>query len=151
MNIRRILFFVTPLLGSFILFQGCTPGSTEKKSSTKFKQYYIKGESLYLKHCSNCHQKNGTGLGLLYPPLNRSDYMDANIPAVVCLIRHGIQGEIIVNGKSFNKEMPGIPQLTDLEIAQVSTYIYNTWTHQHGILEVKEVSQILKDCAGTKQ
>ena len=33
-------------------------------SSPKFEQYYVQGEQLYLKNCSNCHQKTGTGLGL---------------------------------------------------------------------------------------
>lgn len=65
---------------------------------------------------------------------------------VICLIKNGIQGEIIVNGKSYNKPMPPLPRLTDLEIAEIATYIYNTWTHQDGLIEVKEVSRTLSQC-----
>jgi mono/diheme cytochrome c family protein len=117
-----------------------------KASSAKFSQYYNQGEQLYLKHCSNCHQKDGSGLGRVYPPLNRSDYMENKFEAVICLIRHGKSGEIFVNGKQFNQPMPGIPAITDLEVAQLATYIYNTWTHERGIIEVKDASKILKDC-----
>jgi cytochrome c551 len=116
-----------------------------KDRSTKFTQYYVKGEQLYLTNCSNCHQKNGMGLGLLFPPLNQSDYLQKT-DEVICLMRHGKNGEIIVNGKSFNKEMKGIPSLTDLEIAEIATYIYNTWGQERGIVDVKEVSEILSRC-----
>jgi cytochrome c551 len=132
----------------FILIFTLTHCSTsnDKDSSPKFRQYYNQGETLYEKNCSNCHQKNGAGLGLVYPPLATSDYMKKNFKDVICLIRNGKKGELIVNGKTFNQPMPGIPTLTDLEIAEIATYIYNTWSHQHGIIEVKEVSQLLKAC-----
>src|SRR5690606_10660720 len=120
--------------------------SSDKTSGTKYKQYYIKGESLYTVHCSNCHQKDGSGLGLLYPPLNQSDYMASNKQKVICIIRNGLQGEIKVNGKVYNKVMPPIPSLSDIEVAQIATYIYNTWTHQEGLMEVKDVSAVLQNC-----
>lgn len=125
----------------FLLFTCNT--KTEKQetdSSTKFQQYFVRGEKLYLQHCSNCHQKNGTGLGLVYPPLNKSDYIDKNTEAVICLIRFGIKGELIVNGKSYNQAMPGIPTLGDLEIAEIATYIFNSWEHKKGMITVQDVA-----------
>lgn len=115
-------------------------------SSTKFQQYFIKGEELYIKHCSNCHQKTGTGLGLLYPPLNKSDFMDNHLEEVLCLMKYGREGELIVNGKSYNKKMPGIPLLTDLEVAEIATYIYNQWDHQRGLIDVKDAASVLSKC-----
>ena len=115
-------------------------------ASPKFRQYYVHGEKLYLKHCSNCHQKDGTGLGRVYPPLNQSDFMERNFGEVVCLIRHGASGEMIVNGKEYNQRMPAMPALTDLEIAEITTYIYNTWSHDKGIVEVNTVSEMLSAC-----
>ena len=115
-------------------------------TSTKFDQYFIQGEQLYLSHCSNCHQKNGRGLGLIYPPLDTSDYMQNHFEEVLCLMRSGKSGELIVNGKNFNQPMPGIPTLTDLEIAEIATYIYNSWSHDKGIVDVKMASQVLSAC-----
>lgn len=134
-----------------ILLAACTskgnkPEQPEKDSSVKFTQYYVQGEELYLQHCSNCHQKNGSGLMLLYPPLDSSDFMDNHFDKVICLMKHGIKGELIVNGKNFNKEMKGIPSLSDLEIAEIATYIYNTWEHQRGLIEVQHVSATLQNC-----
>lgn len=106
---------------------------------------------MYAIHCSNCHQKTGKGLGLLYPPLDRSDYMDQHLPEVICLIKNGKRGELMVNGEKYNQPMPGIPTLTDLEIAEIATFIYNSWTHEQGIIEVKQVAKILEECGENNQ
>ena len=106
----------------------------------------MQGEHLYIKNCSNCHQKTGTGLGLVYPPLNTSDYLEHNFEEVICLIKNGKKGVLLVNGKSYNQAMPAIPSLTDLEVAEIATYIYNTWKNEKGLVEVQEVSKILSLC-----
>lgn len=141
-SVNRKTFFLCLFLGAFSLYVQCTGGG----HSPKFTQYYNRGEMLYEQHCSNCHQADGTGLGRVFPPLNKSDYMENNFEDVICLIRYGKTGEIMVNGIEFNQPMLGIPSLTDLEIAQIATYIYNTWEHQRGMVEVKEVTPILKNC-----
>ena len=121
-------------------------GKAGKPESVKFQQYYVQGEQLYLKNCSNCHQKSGEGLGLLYPPVSKSDYMDANIEKVFCLMKYGINEKITVNGREYNKAMPGVPALTELEIAEIATYIYNTWQHNKGLIETSEVQKAIEAC-----
>ena len=128
------------VIGSFIL------SACGNNASPKYNQYYVQGEKLYIKHCSNCHQDDGSGLGRLYPPLNRSDYMNNYFDEVLCLIRYGMTGELVVNGEHFNQPMPGNPALSDLEIAEIATYIYNSWTHEQGIIEVRKVTEVLSKC-----
>jgi cytochrome c551 len=132
-----------------LLLSACSKptDSTPPDRSIKVQQYYVQGEQLYVKHCSNCHQKDGRGLGLLYPPLNKSDYMEKNFEAVICLMKFGVQGEIEVNGKKFNKEMKGISSLSDIEVAEIATYIYNSWEHKRDSIEIQEVSRLLYNCA----
>jgi mono/diheme cytochrome c family protein len=115
-------------------------------NSNKFTNYFRQGEQLYAQHCSNCHQADGSGLGRLYPPLKQSDYMNNNFEQVLCLMRNGIQGELTVNGVPYNQPMPGVPTLTDLEIAEIATYIYNAWDNERGLVEVKEAERILNTC-----
>lgn len=139
-------FFLSLTL--LLTVSGCSTKkeSSENSPSTKFEQYYVQGEQLYLKNCSNCHQQEGTGLGLLYPPLNTSDYLQDNFEEVICLIRYGKKGELTVNGKSFNMEMPGIPTLTDLEVAEIATFVYNSWNNERGIIDVADATRILNAC-----
>jgi mono/diheme cytochrome c family protein len=61
-------------------------------------------------------------------------------------MKHGIEGEITVNGKSFSQPMPGVSTLTDLEIAEIATYIYNTWDHRHGLVDVSEAGRVMDSC-----
>jgi cytochrome c551 len=112
----------------------------------KFQRYFVQGEELYVKHCSNCHNKNGRGLAMLIPPVDVSDYMDSNFNEVICLIEYGKSGELMVNGKSYNMAMPGIPSLTDLEIAEIATYLYNSWGRDRGMIDVRDVSKIINEC-----
>jgi mono/diheme cytochrome c family protein len=117
----------------------------DNQSSAKFQQYYNQGEQLYAQHCSNCHQKTGTGLGLVYPPLDTSDFIDQKSDEVICLMRNGQKGELLVNGKMYNQTMPPTT-LSDLEIAEIATYIYNTWGRERGIMEVSQVALQLQRC-----
>jgi len=114
--------------------------------NTKFQQYFAQGQTLYEKNCSNCHQKNGHGLGLLYPPLAGSDYFDKNFSACLCIMKYGAKGELVINGKNFNKPMPGVPSLTELEIAEIATYINNSWGRENRIVEINQVTAALKEC-----
>ena len=126
-----------------ILFSACSGKHSE---SVKFQQYYVQGEQVYTKHCSNCHQTTGAGLGLVFPPLNKSDFMDKNFEQVLCLMKYGVKGEITVNGKTFVQPMPGVQSLTDLEVAEIATYIYNSWENKRGLVDVSEASNILSNC-----
>ena len=122
-------------------------GRSNSREAIKFQLYYAQGEQLYGLRCSNCHQKSGKGLGLVYPPLDQSDYLEKNFKEVICLIKYGKKGEIIVNGNDFNQPMPGVPTLTELEIAELATYLYNSWGRERGIVDVKPVDQIIENCA----
>jgi mono/diheme cytochrome c family protein len=112
----------------------------------KYAKYMIQGKQLYTTHCSNCHQENGDGLGKLFPPLAKADYMLADIPRSICTIKNGLQGEIQVNGKTYNQAMPALDRLTNLEIAEISTYIYNSWGNEKGMIELETVEESLSNC-----
>jgi cytochrome c551 len=140
LKINRLWTIDYGLLLSSFIFLSCS------SKSAKYQQYYAQGQVLYEKNCSNCHQKNGKGLGLLYPPLAASDYFEKNFSASLCLMKHGTKGEIVVNGKEFNKPMPGVPSLTELEIAEIATYINNSWGREQGIVEINQVTIALNKC-----
>ncbi len=118
----------------------------DRRTKIRLKQYMAEGKRLYHLHCANCHQTDGTGLARLYPPLKRSDYLISNRQESICGIRNGQKGEIIVNGVSFNQEMPSNFKLTKLEIAEIATYIYNDFADTVQIITLKEVQMILDSC-----
>lgn len=135
--------YLIPLIVSGLI-QCCS--SAKNEDTSKFNNYYRQGEQLYIIHCSNCHQTNGAGLGRIYPPLNKSDFMDTNFEKTLCLMKYGIEGEVVINGITYNQPMPGVFTLTDLEVAEIATYVYNSWSNNKGLIEVNDVSRILNAC-----
>ncbi len=131
------------LLGLFAglaMFSAC-----QSEEEIKRQRYITEGILVYKNHCANCHQAKGEGLAALYPPIANSDYL-VNKNAVICLIRYGQQGPIVVNGKPYNRPMPAQPHLSDLEVAELVTYIYNEWGNETKLTGVKEVTPILENC-----
>ncbi|SEJ49613.1 Cytochrome c, mono-and diheme variants [Cyclobacterium xiamenense] len=144
---KRAAYWI--LLGTIL--HACGPSGEKRDQGIrdidelKTKQYAIEGQQLYLTYCSNCHQEDGSGLAKLIPPLRSSDYMLSDIGRTIRLIKYGVAGEMTVNGQVYNQAMPGNPGLTPLEIAQLSTYIYNVWGHKKGIVSTEQVNQALEN------
>jgi len=84
------------------------------------------GKNVYFKTCFACHQPNGEGVTNAFPPLAKSDYLNADMNRSIDIVLKGMTGEITVNGKKFNSVMTA-QTLNDDEIAQVLTYVYNNW------------------------
>ncbi|MFZ4797786.1 MAG: copper-containing nitrite reductase [Bacteroidia bacterium] len=84
------------------------------------------GKSIYNKTCFACHQPTGEGLPNTFPPLAKSDYLNADANRAIEYILKGKTGEIVVNGKKYNSVMTA-QVLTDDEIANVLTFVYSSW------------------------
>lgn len=117
----------------------------DQRDRIRLQQYMVKGQDLFSIYCANCHQSNGQGLAQLYPPLAKSDYLMADLPRAACIIKNGLQSEILVNGVKFNQMMPP-NNLTPIEIAEILTYITNSWGNNAGISATSEVTKWLEAC-----
>lgn len=84
------------------------------------------GRRLFTSICSACHQPTGQGRPNLFPPLAGSDYLNADKNRAIKLVIYGRQGEVVVNGMKYNNNMPSFP-LTDQDIANVLTFVYNSF------------------------
>lgn len=122
------------------------PEGLDNPTELKFRQYAVQGRKLYRQHCANCHQPDGSGLGKLIPPLAGSDYLEKDKEEVLCIIRWGLEGPIVVNGQEYNQPMPPNPQLKDIEIAEIATYIFNAWGNEGEFIQVQQAQEWLKSC-----
>lgn len=107
---------------------------------------YKQGAILYENFCASCHMDDGSGLAGNIPPLAQSDYLANHQKELACIIHNGQQGEIIVNGITYNNPMPGVPQLTDFEIANIINYINHAWGNELGFYQIDEVRTNLEQC-----
>ncbi|MBL4593426.1 MAG: nitrite reductase, copper-containing [Flavobacteriales bacterium] len=99
------------------------------------------GKQLYAQTCFACHQGEGQGIPSAFPPLAKSDYLNADIDRTIGIVLHGKTGEITVNGEKYNSVMT--PQtLSDEEVANVLTYIYNSWGNNGTEITPNMVSKV---------
>lgn len=127
-------FFYIILLGIFFLGNSCQQNP------------YSQGKIMYENFCESCHMKDGSGLGANIPPLAGADYLKSNAHLLPCIIRYGISEEIVVNGKTYTTPMVGIPQLKDVEIANIINYINHAWGNDNGYTTIQEVQKQLEQC-----
>ena len=102
--------------------QGATVAPAAKDKAERIKV----GAGIYANNCQACHQPTGEGVPDAFPPLAKSDYLGQDKVKAIKTVVGGLEGPLTVNGKNFNGVMPAW-DLPDEDIANVLTYVYNTW------------------------
>lgn len=102
-----------------------------------------RGKEIYSGYCMSCHMDQGQGIEGVYPPLAKSDYLMADKNRAAYQILYGLSGEIKVNGKTYNLEMPGIA-LSDEQVSDVLNYIRNSWENKGVAVTPVEVGAVRK-------
>ncbi len=100
------------------------------------------GKVLFTGTCSVCHQANGEGLAGVFPPLAKSDYIAKDVKRIISTVLHGLSGKVTVNGKEYNSVMPPMNQLNDDEVANILTYVLNSWSNPGGRITADEVKKV---------
>jgi nitrite reductase (NO-forming) len=100
------------------------------------------GQALFAGTCSVCHQANGAGLPGVFPPLAKSDYLAADANRGTRAVLHGLSGKVTVNGQEYNSVMPPMNQLNDDEVANIMTFVLNSWGNSGGRVLTEEVKKL---------
>ena len=100
------------------------------------------GKELFAGTCSVCHQPNGTGLPGVFPPLAKSDFLAKDPKRAIGFVLRGLTGKVTVNGQEYNSVMPPMTQLNDDEVANILTYVLNSWGNPGGQISADEVKKV---------
>lgn len=114
---------------------------TEVNLNKSLAEKIASGKQIFTKTCFACHQANGEGIANVFPPLAKSDYLNADVKRAIGFVLNGKTGEITVNGKKYNNIMTK-QVLTDDEIADVLTYVYNSWGNNKTNITPAMVSEV---------
>jgi nitrite reductase (NO-forming) len=106
------------------------------------EQQIAAGKAHYTGTCSVCHQDNGAGLEGVFPPLAKSDFLAGDPEAAIAYVLNGLTGPITVNGKQYNSVMPPMSQLNNDEIANILTYVFNSWDNDLGQVTAAQVNKV---------
>jgi len=79
----------------------------------------------------------------VFPPLAKSDYLAKMAKEkLISIPLHGLTGAVTVNGQEYNSVMPPMSQLTDDEVANILTYVLNSWGNPGGQVSKEEVGKV---------
>jgi mono/diheme cytochrome c family protein len=102
------------------------------------QQSMKRGEEVYAANCASCHMPEGEGLEGAFPPLAKTDYLKDQ-KRVINIVLKGQEGEIKVNGKTYNVPMAAFGHLTDQQVADVLNYIRNNWGNKNAMIKTVHV------------
>lgn len=133
----------------FLFLIACTVitiASCQSENEQTYNRYYSMGSVLYIQHCQNCHGTNAEGLGSLIPPFTDSAYLRKNLDRLPCFIKNGLKDTITVAGKKFSGNMPAQGNLSSIEIAEILTYVTNSFGNKMGLTDAEKVNGALAGC-----
>jgi mono/diheme cytochrome c family protein len=105
---------------------------------------YAEGEKNYRVHCSACHQLDGSGIEKLYPPLIKNETINGEKDELIGIILNGLSGPIKVNGIEYNQVMISHNFLNDQEIADLLSWLRQSFENSANAVSESEVSTVRK-------
>ncbi len=101
-----------------------------------------KGKQVYMQTCFACHLPTGEGMASVFPPLAKADFLMADRERAIRIVLKGLSGPVTVNGQQYNGVMPPLNEvLNNQQVADVLTYVTNSWGNTAKAFTVDEVRQ----------
>jgi nitrite reductase (NO-forming) len=100
--------------------------ATQQAPAANKDERIARGKIIYTSVCFACHQPEGQGIPKAFPPLAKSDYLNADSKRAISTVLHGLEGKVTVNGQIYESIMPQLG-LNDEQVANVLTYVYSQW------------------------
>jgi nitrite reductase (NO-forming) len=102
-----------------------------------------KGKGVYMQTCFVCHQMNGEGIPAQIPPIAKSDFFAAmSDDEAIHTVIAGRTGEVTVNGKKYNGVMTPLNYLSDDQVANVLTYVRNSFGNEGKAISAEHVKKV---------
>jgi mono/diheme cytochrome c family protein len=124
-------------IGLFLVF-----GVSASLKAQDLKASMERGKTVYQNTCLPCHQANGSGVPGMNPPLKNTKYVVGDKKKLINIVLNGLDEEIEVNGETYSNVMPPFNSLTDQEIADVLTYVRNSFGNKAGAVKEEEVKKL---------
>lgn len=104
-----------------------------------------KGKKIYETRCLACHQADGGGVPNMNAPLDgASNVVGNDIARLVRIIRYGYNERVALDGLYYSNAMTASPDLKDNEIADLLTYIRNSWSNKASAITIAQVQAAKK-------
>ncbi len=114
----------------------------KRPAASPFAMAMQRGSVVYRKECLTCHQADGGGVPNLNPPLIKTSYVLGSKNRLIQILLKGMDQEIEIGGDYFNNPMPPHNYLSNRQIADVLTYVRNSFGNKAGSVSEEEVKKL---------
>lgn len=105
----------------------------------KVQQSKEAGEKVFKKYCISCHMVDGSGVPHLNPPLIQTKYILGDKPTLIKIILNGLEN-VEIEGDTYTNKMPPLKSiLKDQQIADVLTYVRNSFGNKASAVSAADV------------
>ncbi|HEX7692596.1 MAG TPA: cytochrome c [Sediminibacterium sp.] len=102
-----------------------------------------RGKLVYMQRCLACHQVDGGGVPHLNAPLDGATLVKSNDKSrMVRIVLKGMNERIEIDGEYYSNNMTPLADLSDQQIADVLTYVRNSWSNKASAVTAAEVKAI---------
>ncbi|MBV9783472.1 MAG: c-type cytochrome [Acidisphaera sp.] len=110
------------------------------------------GAVVYTDNCSACHKRDGTGVEAMFPPLRGDQVVQQTDPTTVLrIVLQGAQGAA-TDAAPTAPAMPAFSwRLSDQQVADVVTYIRNSWGNTAQAVPASDAARLRKRVADTAE
>jgi mono/diheme cytochrome c family protein len=106
------------------------------------------GRAQFRKHCQDCHNFDGTGVPRRFPTLAGSATVQARDPTTIVRIILEGQDPPAISARPDDEPMPAFVQkMKDGEIADVATYMRNSWGNRAPAVSIQQVQDLREKLA----
>ena len=117
-----------------LLLSVCTVSWAQKAT----KEAIQKGKVVFEQNCLVCHQVDGSGVPHLNPPLIKTSFVLGDKKKLIGIVLKGLS-DVEIDGESYSNPMPSMNFLSDDDIANVLTYVRNSFTNKGSAVTPAEV------------
>ena len=133
-------FFIGALILSALSLTSPAHGQSTSKNKSGLTQSVANGKVVYNTYCVSCHQTDGGGMPNMNPPLIKTSYVLGDKTVLINVLLKGMSHQDI-DGESYHNVMPPFDYLTDAEIADVLTFVRNSFGNKAKAVTAAEVQQ----------
>ncbi len=138
--ISLFLFFAVTTVAAKTKDDAVHTAEVASANAATLEERINNGGKLFVNNCSACHQADGQGLSGAFPPLAGSDYIANEPMKVIHAVLDGKSGPITVNGTQYNAVMPSLAYLSDADVADVVTFVINSWGNTGGEVTTAQIA-----------
>jgi mono/diheme cytochrome c family protein len=112
------------------------------KPSAGLQASINRGQEVYGSLCLACHQADGSGVPGLNPPLTKNNWTGGPKNRLIDMVLNGSHGKVEIDGEKYHNLMPPLGHLTDQEVADVITYVRNSFGNKASAVTTAEVKVV---------